>query len=224
MQILLVEDEVKTADVVCRGLELEGYQVSHAVDAETALKFLTENEYDVMVTDVMMPGIDGFELVQKLRARDNSIPVLILSARGGLDDRVKGLEIGGDDYLVKPFEHEELIARLNSLVRRARAGSQPTTIEVNSLKIDIVKRNAWRDGEELSLSPMEFDLLTYLAKNAGKVVSKAMLIENVWGYHFDPGTNVVEARMCRLRDKIDKGAGTRLIHTVRGFGYVMESR
>ena len=224
VRILLVEDDVRTASFIVKGLKQEGFAVDHAADGEEGLHLARTGPYDAAVVDIMLPRLDGLALLRALRADGESTPVLLLSARSSVDDRVKGLQAGGDDYLVKPFAFSELVARIQALIRRAHSSSEPTTLTVADLRIDLVRRKVRRGGREIELQPKEFALLEYLMRNAGRVVSKTMIMEHVWDYNFDPQTNVVEARICRLRDKVDKPFERRLIHTLRGVGYVLEER
>jgi two-component system OmpR family response regulator len=179
--------------------------------------------YDVIVVDIMLPGIDGLSIIDELRRRRVRVPVIILSAKRSVDERVEGLQAGGDDYLTKPFSFTELLARIQALIRRASNIPEPTGITVGDLSINVLNRAVERGGQTISLQPREFALLEYLARHADRVVSKTMIMEHVWGYNFDPQTNVVESRISRLRDKIDKGFEKPLIHTVRGMGYVLKS-
>lgn len=224
MRILLVEDDLRTADFVTQGLEEEGYSVCHVNEGTKGLFKVTTEEFDVIVTDVMMPGMDGFTLIEKLRGKGVKVPILVLSAKSNVDDRVKGLRLGGDDYLVKPFAFTELVARIETLARRKTGLMQSASVQVGDLKLDLIKHKAYRGDEEIFLAPLEFNLLSFMARHQGRVVSRTMIIEQVWEYNFDPGTNVVEARICKLRDKVDKPFDKKLIHTVRGFGYVLEDR
>jgi two-component system OmpR family response regulator len=222
MRLLLVEDDVKTASFVLKGLKENGYAVDHIVDGEGGLHMALSEPYDAAIIDVMLPKLDGLELIRELRRKKNKLPVIILSARGSTDDRVKGLETGSDDYLTKPFAFSELLARVQALLRRAAGASEPASLIVGDLSMNLLSRQVTRGNLHLDLQPREFALLEYLMRNAGRVVSKTMIMEHVWDYNFDPHTNVVEACMCRLRDKVDKGPKTtRLIHTIRGFGYVI---
>ena len=170
----------------------------------------------------MLPGLDGFTLIEKLRAAGIKLPVIVLSARSSVDDKIRALQTGGDDYLVKPFSFSELIARIQALLRRASATAEPSTLTVGDLSIDLLSRKVYRGSTRIDIQPLEFTLLEYLARNAGRVVSKTMIMEHVWEYNFDPQTNIVETRMCRLREKLDKPFKEKLLHTVRGFGYVLE--
>lgn len=222
MRLLLVEDDAKTASFVLKGLRESGYAVDHVSDGESGLHMALSEPYDAAIIDVMLPKLDGLALIGELRRKKNKLPVIILSARGSTGDRVKGLETGSDDYLTKPFSFSELLARVQALLRRASGVSEPTTLTVGELSIDLLTRQVMRGDNKIDLQPREFALLEYLMRNAGRVVSKTMIMEHVWDYNFDPQTNVVEACMCRLRDKIDKGSSAaKLIHTVRGMGYVV---
>ncbi len=224
MKILLVEDDRLTASFISKGLRQEGYSVDHAVDGAEGLGYALGGAYDVAVVDVMLPRLDGLSLIRELRRHEVTTPVLVLSALASVDNRVKGLQAGGDDYLVKPFAFSELVARLQALTRRAGASGEPTVFTVSDLKVDIVGKKVFRSGREIELQMKEFALLEYLVRNAGRVVSKTMIMEHVWDYDFDPQSNVVEARLCKLRDKIDRPFKKKLIHTIRGLGYVLEER
>jgi two-component system OmpR family response regulator len=222
MRLLLVEDDAKTAAFVAKGLKESGYAVDHAGDGESGLHMALSEPYDAAIVDVMLPKLDGLSLLSELRRKKNQLPVIILSARGSTGDRVKGLETGSDDYLTKPFAFSELLARVQALLRRASGAAEPTSLTVGDLSIDLLTRRAARGVNKIDLPAREFALLEYLMRNAGRVVSKTMIMEHVWDYNFDPQTNVVEACVCRLRDKIDKGhGGAKLIHTIRGVGYVI---
>ena len=222
MRILLVEDDDRTAAFVAKGLRQAGFVVERAADGPSGLQKARIGPFDVAIVDIMLPGLDGLTLVQRLRREGLMIPVLVLSAKRTVDDRVRGLQAGADDYLVKPFAFSELLARVQALIRRATATVEPTSLTVGDLSIDLLRRRVSRGGQEIELQPKEFALLEYLARNSGRVVSKTMIMEHVWEYNFDPHTNVVEARVCRLRDKIDRPFEKKLIHTVRGVGYVLE--
>ena len=221
MRLLLVEDDHKIASFVKKGFRAEGFAVDHASDGTTGLDWALSEPYDAAVVDIMLPGVDGLSLIGKMRRDKVMTPVIILSAKGSIDDRVKGLQTGGDDYLSKPFAFSELLARVQALIRRASGMREPTRLSYGDLTIDVVTRDVRRGGSRLTLQPLEYSLLEYLVRNAERVVSKTMIMEHVWDYHFDPQTNVVEARICRLRDKVDKGFADKLIHTVRGVGYVL---
>jgi two-component system, OmpR family, response regulator len=222
MKILIVEDDRRTAEFIAKGLSQAGFSVRHAADGEEGLQCALAESYDAAVVDIMLPGMDGLALVQELRRKKSGTPVIVLSAKSSIDDRIRGLQAGGDDYLVKPFAFSELLTRIQALIRRANRSSEPTGISVGSLRIDLVKRRVFRGDREIELQPREFSLLEYLMRNAGRVVSKTMIIEHVWDYQFDPHTNIVEARICRLRDKIEGPGGRKLIRTVRGAGYLLE--
>jgi len=222
VRLLLVEDDVKIASFIIKGLRSAGYAVDHALDGETGLDLALSEPYDGVVIDIMLPKRDGLSLIRHLREQKVNTPALILSAKGSVDDRVKGLETGADDYLTKPFAFSELLARVQALIRRAGGISDPTRLTVSDLSVNILTREVIREGKHIMLQPLEFSLLEYLMRHAGRIVSKTMIMEHVWDYHFDPQTNVVEARISRLRDKIDKGFEKKLIHTVRGVGYVLK--
>jgi two-component system OmpR family response regulator len=221
MRILLVEDDVKIASFVEKGLQAAGYAVDHAPDGEAGLHLALTEPYDVAVIDVMLPKLDGLSLIEELRRKKINTPVIILSAKDSVDDRVKGLQTGSDDYITKPFAFSELLARVQALIRRAGGLSEPTRLAVGNLAMNLLSREVIREGRRIELQPIEFSLLEYLLRNAGRVVSKTMIMEHVWDYNFDPQTNVVEARISRLRDKIDRDFSQKLIHTIRGVGYVL---
>jgi two-component system OmpR family response regulator len=223
MRALIVEDDDTIAEFIGRGLREAGFAVERAADGETGLQLAGDGAHDVAIVDVMLPKRDGLSLIQELRARGVTTPVLILSARHTVDDRVTGLEAGGDDYLVKPFAFTELLARVQALIRRASGVPQSTQLSVGDLTLDLRTRRATRGGRELDpLRPREFALLEYLMRNAGRVVSKTMILSHVWDYSFDPRTNVVDVLVFRLREKIDRGFDAKLVHTVRGIGYVLK--
>ncbi len=224
MRILIVEDDKRTALFVSKGLRQEGFAVDHAADGEEGLHLILTEPYDAAVIDIMLPKLDGLALIDEMRRRGVQTPVIVLSARSSVDDRIKGLQAGGDDYLVKPFAFSELMARIQALIRRATQATEPTTLTVADLRLDLVRRKVFRNDEEIELQPKEFALLEYLMRNAGRVISKTMIMEHVWDYNFDPQTNVVEARICRLRDKVDRSFDLDLIHTIRGVGYVLEDK
>jgi two-component system, OmpR family, response regulator len=223
MRALIVEDDPTIADFLVKGLKQAGFAVDHAADGDTGLRHALASPYDVAVVDIMLPGMDGLGMIQQMRARGVRTPVLILSAKHTVDDRVRGLELGGDDYLTKPFAFAELLARVQALVRRTTGAPSSTTLTVGDLTLDLLSRRATRGGRELEpLRPREFALLEYMMRNAGRVVSKAMIVSHVWDYNFDPRTNVVDVLVFRLRDKIDKGFDRKLLHTERGIGYVLK--
>jgi two-component system, OmpR family, response regulator len=221
MRILLVEDDKKIASFVTKGLKEAGFVVDYAIDGEQGLHLALTAPYDAAIIDIMLPKMDGLQLIEELRRKKINTPVLILSAKRSVDDRVKGLQKGGDDYLTKPFAFSELLARVQALIRRAHGVAEPTSLTIGDLSLDLLSRKVLRSGKQIDLQPREFTLLEYLMRNAGRVVSKIMIMEHVWDYHFDPETNVVETRICRLREKIDKDATKKMIHTIRGVGYVL---
>jgi two-component system OmpR family response regulator len=222
MRILLVEDDLKIASFITKGLKAAGFAVDHVTDGEEGLHMALTEPYDTAIIDIMLPKRDGLSIIEEMRKKTIGTPVIILSAKGSIDDRVKGLQTGSDDYLTKPFAFSELLARVQALIRRASGASEPTRLTVADCSMNLLTREVLRTGKKIELQPLEFSLLEYLMRNAGKVVSKTMIMEHVWDYNFDPQTNVVEARISRLRDKIDKGFSTKLIHTVRGVGYVLK--
>jgi two-component system OmpR family response regulator len=222
MRILLVEDDAKIASFIVKGLKAAGYAVDHAPDGEEGLGLALTEPYDTAIVDIMLPKLDGLSLIDRMRKQKIRTPVIILSAKGTIDDRVKGLQTGSDDYLTKPFSFSELLARVQALIRRAGGLSEPTRLAVGDLSMNLLTREVARGDRKIELQPIEFSLLEYLLRNAGRVVSKTMIMEHVWHYNFDPQTNVVEARISRLRDKIDRDFNPKLIHTVRGVGYVLK--
>ena len=221
MRVLIIEDDRDVSAYVRQGLTQAGWNVDVADDGRQGLLLATTEKYDALVVDRMLPHVEGLTLIRTLRASDNTTPALILSALGEVDDRVKGLQAGGDDYLVKPFAFSELLARLEALVRRAKAaGNQnETTLSLADLEVDLLKREVRRGGHLIDLQPREFQLLEFLLRHQGQVVTRTMLLEGVWNYHFDPQTNVIDVHISRLRGKIDKGFDRPLLHTVRGAGY-----
>jgi two-component system OmpR family response regulator len=221
MRALLVEDDPKIAEFVANGLREAGFVVDHAAEGDTGLDLATQGPHDVAVIDLMLPHLDGLGIIQQMRQRGVQTPVLILSAKHAVDDRVAGLTAGGDDYLTKPFAFPELLARVHALIRRATHAPVATQLVVGDLRLDLVTRVATREGRVIELRPREFTLLEYLMRNAGRVVSKTMVLSHVWDYSFDPGTNVVDVLMFRLREKVDRGFDTKMIQTVRGVGYVL---
>ncbi len=223
MRILLVEDDAKIAAFVIKGLKQAGYTVDHATNGIDGFHFASSSEYDAAIVDIMLPRLDGISLIEDLRKQHVTVPVLILSAKQSVSDRVTGLQAGGDDYLTKPFAFSELLARIQALIRRSKSVAEPMALSAGDLYMNLLKREVRRGDTYLELQPREFSLLEYLLRNADRVVSKTMIMEHVWGYDFDPQTNVVEARISRLRDKVDKGFDRVLIHTVRGVGYVLRT-
>jgi len=221
MHALIIEDDRTIADFVARGLREAGFAVDVAGDGEEGLAAALEQNPDVAIVDLMLPHRDGLSVIDELRRRGRSTPVLILSARRSVDDRVLGLQAGGDDYLTKPFAFAELLARVQALVRRASRSPEPTTLTVDDLTLDLLTRKVTRGGTVVELRPREFALLEYLMRNAGKVVSKTMILSHVWEYNFDPQTNIVDVLVSRLRDRIDRPFEKKLLQTVRGVGYVL---
>jgi two-component system OmpR family response regulator len=224
VRILVIEDDKDVASFIRKGLVQAGCNVDHADNGKDGLFLASTESYDALVVDRMLPGVDGLTLIRTLRASDKTTPVLILSALGEVDDRVKGLKAGGDDYLVKPFAFSELLARLEALERRAKSGSDApaTVLRVADLEMDLLRREVRRGGELIELQPREFQLLEFLLRHAGQVVTRTMLLEGVWDYHFDPQTNVIDVHVSRLRSKIDRGFDKPLLHTVRGVGYRLD--
>jgi two-component system OmpR family response regulator len=221
VRILVIEDDVETADYVANGLREEGHLVASAATGGEAFAIAMDESFDLLIVDRMIPGLDGLRLVRALRAAAHETPVLFLTALGGVEDRVSGLNAGGDDYLVKPFAFSELAARVTALGRRLRTGAMETNLRVHDLEIDLLSRTARRRDQQIDLQPREYRLLEYLMRHAGQVVTRTMLLEHVWELHFDPRTNVVETHISRLRSKINKGFARELIHTVRGAGYCL---
>jgi len=221
MRALIVEDDETIASFVAKGLREAGFAVDQAADGRHGLELARSLPYDAAIVDVMLPGLDGLALVETMRGEGVRTPVLFLSARHTVDDRVRGLQAGGDDYLVKPFAFAELLARVQALVRRATATAEPTRLAVADLEIDLLTREARRGGRRLDLRPKEWALLEYLMRQAGRVVSKTMILAHVYDYSFDPGTNVVDVLVHRLREKIDQDFESKLLQTVRGAGYVL---
>jgi len=223
VRVLIVEDDRTIADFVAKGLAEAGYAVDVAADGERGLELAMASTYDAAIVDVMLPKLDGLTLIDRMRARSIRTPVLILSARRTVDDRVTGLQAGGDDYLTKPFAFAELLARLQALMRRSSGATEPTKLSVADLSLDLLTRRTERAGRTLELRPREFALLEYLMRNAGRVLSKTMILSHVWGYNFNPGTNVVDVLVSRLREKIDRDFEPKLLQTVRGVGYVLKA-
>jgi two-component system, OmpR family, response regulator len=221
MRILVVDDDAKIASFVTKGFKQAGFSVDWAADGQEGLHMARTEPYDAAIIDLMLPKLDGLALIEALREEKINTPVIILSAKRAVDDRVAGLQRGGDDYLTKPFAFSELLARVQALLRRATGAAKSTMLAYADLKMDLLSREVTRAGQRIELQAREFSLLEYLMRNAGRVVSKTMIAEHVWDYNFDPHTNVVETRICRLRDKIDRGFGVTLIHTIRGVGYVL---
>ena len=223
MRILVVEDDVETADYICSSLSAQGHVPLHAADGKEGYLQALDNDFDVMVIDRMLPKLDGLSLVKSIRIADVRAPIIILSAMGGLNDRVEGLEAGADDYLVKPFAFSELHARISALMRRPPMQTEDTVMKLADLELDLMRHSVERAGQPITLQPREYRLLVYLLRNTGKVLTRTMLLEAVWDFHFDPRTNVVETHISRLRNKIDKPFTSSLIHTVRGAGYSLHA-
>ncbi|HTM24551.1 MAG TPA: response regulator transcription factor [Vicinamibacterales bacterium] len=223
MRVLLVEDDDTIAAFVEKGLREAGFAVDRAADGRTGLQRALADSYDAAIVDVMLPQMDGIDLIDSLRAKHVRTPVLILSAKRSVDDRVRGLQAGGDDYLTKPFAFAELLARVQALIRRATGAAEPTRLTVADLRLDLLTRKVSRGDRAVDLRPREFALLEYLMRNPDRVVSKTSILSHVWGYNFDPNTNVVDVLVSRLRDKIDRPFPVKLLQTVRGVGYVLRS-
>jgi two-component system OmpR family response regulator len=221
MRILVAEDDAQTADFVTRGFAELGHSVTHAVVGSDALHLLLTEEFDVAIIDRMLPKTDGLSILRRLRAAEVEVPVLLLTALGRIEDRVTGLESGADDYLVKPFAFSELAARVNALARRKSMQPEVTRLEHGGISVDLLKRHVARDGKTISLQPREYKILEELMREGGKVVTRTMLLERVWNYHFDPQTNIVETHMSRLRSKLNEGGRNDVIETIRGVGYRM---
>jgi two-component system OmpR family response regulator len=221
LRILVVEDDKKIASFIVKGLKQDGFAVDHVANGEDGLHLALHEPYDAAIVDIMLPKLDGLSLVEEMRRSKVNTPVLILSAKRSVDDRVRGLQKGSDDYLTKPFAFSELLARIQALIRRGVGPTGLTHLRVGDLSMDLLSREVTRQDKRIDLKPLDFALLEYLMRNAGRVVSKTMIMEHVWGYDFDPGTNVVEARICKLREKIEEEFDKRLIHTMKGVGYVL---
>ena len=221
MHMLIIEDDKKTAEFIAGAVRQSGYITTLCTDGEEGAAAALHGEYDAAVIDIMLPRKDGLSIIRDLRAAGRQLPVIVLSARGTVDARIKGLEVGADDYLAKPFSVAELLARTQALLRRAARMDETLVLRVEDLEMDLVSHKVTRGGERIDLQPLEYQLLEYLMRNKGRVVSKNTILERVWDYDFDPHTNVVEARVCRLREKIDRASRRKLITTVRGFGYVL---
>lgn len=223
MRVLVVEDDRKIVDFIAKGLKQAGFAVDHCGNGEEGLSLALTEPYDAAIIDLMLPRLDGLSLIRQLRLNKVATPVIILSARRSVDDRVAGIQIGSDDYLTKPFAFVELLARVQALIRRSQREVQPTRLAVGRVSMDLLTRQVLYAGKVIDLQPREFNLLEYLLRNAGRVVSKTMILEHVWNYHFDPQTNVVDVLVCRLRNKLDKESHEKLIHTIRGVGYVFKT-
>jgi len=222
MRVLVVEDDKKLASYIEKGLREAGFVVDHRDNGMDGLQMALQSSYDAAIVDLMLPQLDGLTLIERLRAQKVLTPVLILSAKRSVDDRVRGLQTGGDDYLTKPFSFAELLARVQALIRRAKHESEPTRLQIGGLLMDLLTREVLRSGVKIELQPKEFALLEYLIRNQGRVVSKTMIVEHVWGYGFDPLTNIVDVLISRLRNKVDHDFDQKLIHTFRGVGYALK--
>ncbi|MEE8238160.1 MAG: response regulator transcription factor [Gammaproteobacteria bacterium] len=223
MRILAIEDDATVAGFLKKRLGEDGHRVDHAADGQDGLRLASANDYEVMIVDRMLPGLDGLTVIQTVRSGGDQTPILILSALGEVDDKVRGLKAGGDDYLVKPFAYSELMARVESLVRRFSSREERTSLEIADLKMDLLSREVSRDDQDIDLKPREFLLLEYLMRHAGQILTRTMLLEAVWDYHFDPQTNVIDVHISRLRQKVDRAFDQPLIHTIRGAGYVLRA-
>ena len=221
MNILIIEDDAATAEFVAGAFKQVGYATMHVPDGETGLAAALHGPYDAAVVDIMLPRLDGLEVIRRVRAAGRPLPIIVLSARGSVDAKIRGLEAGGDDYLAKPFSVAELVARVQALLRRASRAEETTVLKVEDLVMDLVTHRVTRAGEPIDLQPLEYQLLEYLMRNKGRVVTRNTILDRVWNYSFDPHTNVVESRVYPLREKIDRRFDRKLIRTVRGFGYVL---
>jgi two-component system OmpR family response regulator len=221
LKLLLIEDDTRTAEFVLKGLTQHGHVVDHAANGRDGLFLAMSEPYDAMIVDRMLPGMDGLSIVKTIRASGSKTPVLFLTAVGGIDDRVEGLEAGGDDYLLKPFAFAELLARISAILRRPPISTVTTVLKAHDLEMNLLQRTVTRAGKRIDLLPQEFRLLEYLLRSDGRTVTRTMLLESVWGFHFDPQTSVVETHISRLRAKIDRGFGRELIQTIRGVGYCL---
>jgi two-component system, OmpR family, response regulator len=223
MRLLLVEDDQKIAGLIEKGLHEVGFVVDTGHDGPSGLELALQDVYDAAIIDIMLPGLDGLQIIEKMRKVEINTPVLILSARQSVDDRIHGLQRGGDDYMVKPFSFSELLARIQALIRRDKKNIQPTVLQVGDLEMDLLRHEVSRGGEKIELPAKEYALLEFMLRSAGRVLSKTTILERVYEYSFDPQTNVVDVLVCRLRNKIDKDYDLKLIHTIRGMGYVLRT-
>jgi Response regulators consisting of a CheY-like receiver domain and a winged-helix DNA-binding domain len=223
MKILIIEDDKKTASFITKGFREAGFAVDHAYDGNDGFYMVTTNDYDALIVDIMLPSIDGLSLIETIRKKQISTPAIILSAKRSVEEKVRGLQKGGDDYLTKPFSFSELLARVHALIRRSSFTEDSSVLDIGDLNVDLASRRVERGGKTFDLPQREFILLEYLIRNRDRVVSKTMILEHVWDYSFDPGSNVVDVLLCRLRNKIDKDFPVKLIHTVRGAGYVFKT-
>lgn len=224
MKILLIEDDQVIADFIQKGMKEAGFAIDHMLDGQMGLSAVLNYTYDLAIIDLMLPKLDGLSIIDRIRGKNINLPIIILSAKRTVDDRINGLRHGSDDYLTKPFSFSELLARVEALLRRSNNTTETTSLTISDLSLDLLARTVIRADKKIDLQPKEFALLEYLIRNTGHVVSKTMIMERVWNYDFDPGTNVVEARISRLREKVDKGFTVPLIHTVRGLGYVLKEQ
>ncbi|MCV6587755.1 MAG: response regulator transcription factor [Marinobacterium sp.] len=221
MRILLIEDDTTTADFISRSLKEAGHNVQHCTDGKDGLLTALDSPFELMIVDRMLPSLDGLSIIRSVRGADNNIPILVLSALGEVDSRVEGLQAGADDYLAKPFACSELLARIDALARRGGGAQEATRFTLDDLEIDLLSHEVRRAGKLIPMQAREFRLLEYLMRHQGQVLTRTMLLENVWDYHFDPQTNIIDVHISRLRGKIDRDYDTKLLHTVRGAGYVM---
>ena len=222
MRLLLVEDDSKIGSFITKGFRQAGFAVDHTLDGEEGLQMALNVTYYAAIVDIMLPELDGLVLIEELRRHGIKTPVLILSAKRTLDDRIKGIQKGGDDYLIKPFAFSELLVRVQALIRRSSATVESSTLTYGDFSLDLLKREVICSGQKIELQPREFALLEYLMRNSERVVSKTMILEHIWDFHFDPQTNVVDVLVCRLRNKVEKGFPKKMIHTIRGIGYVFK--
>jgi two-component system OmpR family response regulator len=223
MRLLIVEDDIKIAAFIEKGMREAAFSVDVCHDGRSGLEYGLSGDYDAAIIDLMLPELDGLELIERLRREQVNTPVLILSAKQSVDDRIKGLQKGGDDYMIKPFSFSELLARIQALIRRNRKHTEPTTLNYQDLRMDLLRRTVHRDEEKIDLPAKEYSLLEYMMRNAELVISKTSILERVYDYSFDPQTNVVDVLVCRLRNKVDRDFDQKLIHTVRGMGYVLKT-
>jgi DNA-binding response OmpR family regulator len=223
MRLLLIEDDQQIASFIINGLKQAGFAVDHAADGESGLDMALTIAYDAAIVDLMLPRLDGLSLIDRLRQIGVNTPVLILSAKRALDNRIEGIQRGGDDYLVKPFAFSELLVRVQALIRRSTGMVEASQLTYSDLSLDLYKRDVYRSGQRIDLRQREFALLEYLMRNAERTLSRTMIMERIWEFHFDPQTNVVDVLVCRLRTKIDKDFANKLIHTIRGVGYVLKN-
>jgi two-component system, OmpR family, response regulator len=222
MKILLVEDDLEIASFVTKGLKESGFVTDHAADGMAGLDLAVGENYDAIIVDIMLPRLDGLSLIRELRKKDTKVPVIILSAKRSVDDKVEGLMTGSDDYLTKPFAFAELLARIQAAIRRSSTTEDPVRLETGNLSLNLVTRDVKRGDVNIDLQPREFALLEYLMRNEGRILTRTMILEHIWDYHFDPQTNVVDVLLCRLRNKVDRDFPEKLIHTIRGVGYVLK--